>query len=604
MPTRTLLSATLALGLLASCAEPEAQGASQIVENAVLGNLIMPLTSFSGSTPYQLTGSISVFRTAPSPGFVHTVPLQQSVRTHVESHPAGTYDIILDPGWRMYRGDSKHDVTDVTALIDPQSRTRTVEIIANGSTHAVWRFEVQGQPVVFDPCLPDSNVPQCSTGDADGDGVSNGIECLDPNACVDSDSDGAADYIDVDSDDDGTPDSMDEHRTDPCLPDPLASRCTTKPIGNADLSFDVTERCDAEICTFGGDDANPSDLQIVQLAAGAYHTCALASDGRVFCWGANSYGQLGDGTDLSRSTPKRVLLAEPAAEISAGYAQTCARLTSGQVACWGELLGAPRLLPQSIVGVSEAVSLSSGATHSCAALGNGQVLCWGSNTSGELGDGTFESRAAPEPAELTNAIAMRLGHSHSCAVLQTHELACWGNNSSGQVGAPRATVQIAHPTLVPGIQQVVTVGGGGMHTCALLQNGEVRCWGSDSYGQLGNGELGSSHESSAIVGISRATGLASGFQHTCVLREKSATAQCWGRNDDGQLGDGQQTASEVPVSVVGRLGSLVEIVAGERHSCARAANRVYCWGLNSDGQLGTEPLGRSLMPGAAVLFPL
>jgi len=236
-------------------------------------------------------------------------------------------------------------------------------------------------------------------------------------------------------------------------------------------------------------------------------------------------------------------------------------------------------------------NMALGANHSCALLRSGGVECWGQNDAGALGDGTTANSLIPRPVKgITTATALATSqgnvYGHSCALLASGAVRCWGLRTAGQLGNGNTNAFSDIPVAVRGISTATAVAAGGEHSCALLTGGAVQCWGDNSWGQLGDG---SSTEYSStpvpVTGISTATALALAGQHSCALLASGAV-RCWGNNAYGQLGNGTTTDSNTPVTVHG-IGSATVVAGGGEFSCALlASGAVQCWGSNYWGQLG------------------
>lgn len=224
-----------------------------------------------------------------------------------------------------------------------------------------------------------------------------------------------------------------------------------------------------QIANVGGGNGPPGTIAgltgVVDLSAGWLHSCAVKSDGTMRCWGYNLYGQLGDASTSQRETPVAVVGISNALKVSAGTYHTCAVLSDGLVKCWGNnlygMLGdgttAQSTTPVTAVGVSGAISVAVGFTHSCAVVSNGGVKCWGRNDSGELGDGsTAQRNTAVSVYGLTGAIAIQAGGGqitnestgHSCALLTGGDVKCWGGNDSGQLGDGSFTNRLTPVTVL------------------------------------------------------------------------------------------------------------------------------------------------------------
>jgi len=285
-----------------------------------------------------------------------------------------------------------------------------------------------------------------------------------------------------------------------------------------------------------------ASLPSPQISAGNTHTCVLTGAGGVECWGDNTYGQLGNGTQTSSLTPVPVV-----------------GLASGVVA------------------------VAAGAWHSCAILLAGGVMCWGDNTYGELGNGTNTSSATPVAVLGLNSgfVSVSAGAAYTCIVDSTGLGACWGYNGSGQLGNGSTTNTNA-PVLVSGLSTAIQIFASYVHTCALTNTGSVLCWGYNGYGELGNGTTVSSSTPVVVTGLSSGmVAVAPGWYHTCGINVSGAVG-CWGQNAFGQLGIGNETQYTTPVAVPTFASGAVAIGSGQYHSCAlTGTGRVDCWGADS-----------------------
>jgi alpha-tubulin suppressor-like RCC1 family protein len=299
---------------------------------------------------------------------------------------------------------------------------------------------------------------------------------------------------------------------------------------------------------------------VIAVSAGSdsLHACALAN-GAVKCWGANSSGQIGDGSNSNRNAPVQVSgLASGVQGIATGNYHSCA-LVNGQVQCWGNNGGGQLGLdPSTTTGTTTPAgiplsgniqSITTGSEHTCALVG-GSVWCWGSNTFGELGNNSTTGSYVPvQPSGLgSNIQAVAAGSIHTCAIANG-SLYCWGDNSSGQLGdgtTAARLIPVPVQGLASGVQAVTT---GGRHTCALV-NGGAWCWGLNSSGQLGDNTTTDRWSPVAVQGLgSGVQAITAGSNHSCALT--SAGAKCWGNNSSGQLGNNSTTDSSVPVAVQG-----------------------------------------------------
>ena len=396
-------------------------------------------------------------------------------------------------------------------------------------------------------------------------------------------------------------------------------------IGGGDLHTcalvaDGTTRCWGN--GFGDPTVAVGSLNIaVAITTGAYHACALLAEGSAVCWGRNNVGQLGTGNTRPSPLPTVVVGGGgsfTARDVAAGRNHTCAVRANGTVSCWGSndsgqigdgTSGINRLSPVAVSGLSNAVAIAAGDAHTCALMAGGTVRCWGLNTSGQLGNGTFSSSSIPIPvSNLTNVVAIAagggIGNSHTCALLANGTVRCWGANGSGQVGDGTTSVRTSPvPVRVHGLFtdfnlfNAVSIAVGEFHSCALLADGNARCWGANGSGQLGNGTLTPQLTATLVTGLTDVVALAGGNTHTCALLVNSM-ARCWGGNLLGQLGNNTTTPQSLPGDV-SNLVNAVAIAGGFGHTCALAANGgANCWGDNSTGQLGNGTTNPSLTPTA------
>jgi cysteine-rich repeat protein len=332
-----------------------------------------------------------------------------------------------------------------------------------------------------------------------------------------------------------------------------------------------------------GDDEVPAQAGDVpvggtvrRLAAGAGHTCAVLDSGSVRCWGAGSFGRLGYGNteyvgdDETPASKGDVNVGAPVRQIAAGWWHTCALLDSGTVRCWGAShVGQLGYGNQNSIGDDEfpdsygpikfgddlVRQIAAGNFHTCALLDSGSVRCWGSSSSGQLGYGNKNNIGDFTPAAEVgdvnvggDVIQLTAGSEHTCALLDSGSVRCWGSSSSGQLGYGNKNNigDDESPILAGDVNvggTVIQIAARGAHTCALLDSGSVRCWGSGIDGQLGykNTNNIGDDEFPVKVGDVDIGGtvrqIAAGHDHTCALLD-SGSVRCWGRGFEGRLGYG------------------------------------------------------------------
>ena len=358
----------------------------------------------------------------------------------------------------------------------------------------------------------------------------------------------------------------------------------------------------------GGDGGNdsPRALTVIgikhatSVATGREHSCARLISEQVECWGANQYGQLGDGTNERANVPTIIDNLFDVSDVTTGEFHSCALQNTGRIRCWGanifgQLGDGTHIgsdVPKLVSEIESATTVSAGSTHSCAVLINGTIRCWGSNRLGALGNGSSDEGVSTTPVgvrDIASAKKVAVGLAHSCALLDDGQVHCWGSNALGKLGIGSDAAKSNYPRPVIGISDAVDVAVGILHSCAVLASGKIKCWGAGEYGELGNGGAGAGfYENSPVVvsGISDATAVSLGLFSSCA-RLASGRAACWGINNFGQLGLGNTQSSSIPISVLTVDNNLNSISVGFYTTCSTHSNgTIRCWGRNDTGQLG------------------
>ena len=421
--------------------------------------------------------------------------------------------------------------------------------------------------------------------------------------------------------------------------------------------------------------SSPYDVAEISIDNYGMFGCARSVQGHIKCWGYNNYGQLGHGNTSTASDGPNEMGANLAfvplgsnrtsLQVSVGAEHACALLDNGSVKCWGrnqngvtgqgttsgnigdesEEMGDD--LPVIDLGAGRtATEISSGSYHTCAILEDGSVKCWGKGGSGRLGignssnmgDGANEMGDYLPAVDLgtgRTAISISSGNSHTCAILDSGVVKCWGLNTYGQLGQGHNYpigdgygledgIQ-CHPTLneptdreclarmgdgLPAVdlgddRTAVQISAGHSHTCAILDNGSVRCWGSNGIGRTGlgtgsgntgdsSGEMGDNLPTVDLGSGKKASSISAGYSHTCALLNDLSVA-CWGGNGEGALGIG---STDHVGDSSGEMGDSLQaadlptttsssVIAGFYHSCGIMEDgTVRCWGQDDNGRLG------------------
>ena len=362
------------------------------------------------------------------------------------------------------------------------------------------------------------------------------------------------------------------------------------------------------------------------ISLGTSHTCAILDDDSLRCWGNNTYGQMGAGTTTRGHPPTAVDLgvARTAKAVNPGEWRTCAILDDDSLVCWGfnnkGQLGdgtttnrhAPTLVNLGAGRSAKAIRFggtSHANSHTCAILDDDSLVCWGSNNTGQLGDGTTTDRHDPTAVDLgasRTAQVLHVGKSHNCAILDDNSLKCWGANGNGQLGDGSTTGRHSPVAVDLGDSRTAqAVSLGISHTCAILDNGELKCWGANAKGQLGDRTTTDRHTPTPVnLGDGRtAQSIHLGEKHTCAILDDNSL-KCWGDNNSGQLGDGTTSGTDRHTPTAVNLGdgrSAQSVSLGTSHTCAILDDdSLLCWGNSASGTDRHTPTAVDLGDGRTV----
>lgn len=344
----------------------------------------------------------------------------------------------------------------------------------------------------------------------------------------------------------------------------------------------------------------------LQVDAGTYHACGIATSRSVYCWGRNSGdnltdgGALGDGTTVNRSMPTLVFGGYSFASISAGISYSCGLTMSGEVYCWGNnRLGqfgngttTSSLKPVRAGGslsfrsIATNKGLQASTAHTCGLTSDGQIYCWGSNLNGKLGNGTVVS--ATSPVAVSGGLtfqAVAVGGEHSCGLTTEGVAYCWGSGNRYQIGDGQ-TIDRSVPTRVSGDQVFDSLVAGAEQTCARAADGNAYCWGSGA----------ATNPTPTLVSSANGwTSLAAGFAHRCGVTPNS-DAYCWGSNSSGALGTDNSTSYSYPVLVTSSK-QWSHLSCGGYYTCGvETSGYADCWGDGGYGQIGNGSYNRVFIP--------
>jgi alpha-tubulin suppressor-like RCC1 family protein len=301
------------------------------------------------------------------------------------------------------------------------------------------------------------------------------------------------------------------------------------------------------------------DLRFLQVTAGDDHTCGVSTENKVYCWGRNLEGQLGDGTVESRGGPVQVTSTRQFREVRVGVQHTCALTLSDLAFCWGRNVegelgdgSSSDFLshPVAVAGGLRWRQLTTNWAHSCGVTRVNRAYCWGDdNWHGALGDGSTRIRRTPTPvATGIQFLQIETGRAHTCAVNIGFRAYCWGDNVNRQLGDGTRTNRLT-PTPVADTRRFDLISAGYDHSCAIARTtGKGVCWGAGYVGQLGNGTTFPRRLPTPVAGDLVFRQIDAGYYFSCGVTVDSR-AYCWGNNNAGALGDGTTTSRLVPTPV-------------------------------------------------------
>ncbi len=405
-------------------------------------------------------------------------------------------------------------------------------------------------------------------------------------------------------------------------------------LGTGSSSADSPQRVKPD--EWGKEDGK---IEVITVSSRRIHTCAVLADGSLWCWGNGDSGRLGLGSANSASTPQRVMAnawgnkqGQTAVEsVSAHGAYTCAVLTDSSLWCWGvdafgqlglETSG-EQYLPQRVQaskwgadhGHTAVLSVSAGFHHTCAVLADGSLWCWGDGANGRLGTGNSNNQNVPQQVQAPQwgqaaVLSVSTGWQHTCAVLADGSLWCWGDGANGRLGTGNSTEQnIPHRIEAPewdqldrGQTAVISVSAGYSHTCAVLADGSLWCWGDGANGRLGTGNNNEQNTPQQVQapqwGQAAVLSVSAGYSHTCAVTPHYgglSSSWCWGSDQDGRLGlasTGNQNVPQ-PLSVATSADSNVSHGCYARMHIAHFGPDVY-----------SHHLALALLVGSAARRPL
>lgn len=379
------------------------------------------------------------------------------------------------------------------------------------------------------------------------------------------------------------------------------------------------------------------DVTITSVTLGETHSAALASNGDLYCWGGNEFGQVGNGSTEDQSTPVKVLGNVTSVSLGSGFSAAITR--SGELYCWGNWIygqvGNGRMQNQlTPVKILENITSVALGWHHCAAVtAAGDLYCWGENRYGQVGNNSTEDQFTPLKI-MGDVVAISLGEGHSSAVLKNGDLYCWGRNELGQVGNGSTDNQLVPARI---LKNVASASLGDFSSTAITTEGDLYCWGENNYEFRSDDLLapvkvldnvasvslacrsvyavtrdkdlycmgtcvidGVENFSLTPVRIIEHVSSASPYLWSCAAVLENGELFCWGTNYDGEVGDGSMDRREDPTKILDNISS---VSMGEKRCAAVTKNgELYCWGRNDMGQVGNGSTEDQLTP-VKITFP-
>ncbi len=343
-----------------------------------------------------------------------------------------------------------------------------------------------------------------------------------------------------------------------------------------------------------------SDNNWQQVQGHSRHTCGLRDDRSLWCWGPNTNGRLGLGHTETQNIPRLVAADEEWIDIGIGQSHTCAIRADGTLWCWGMgnfyRLGVgdneDRHEPTQVGSNNNWETVTGGRNYTCATRTDGSLWCWGHNSEGQLGHDDTETREEPARVGISSQWStISAGDGFTCGLREGNELWCWGNNSVGQLGVGD-TISRFRPVQVSSDHDwKVLATSGSEHFCAITDDGQLMCWGSQDAQQLGTGMNGGKKlEPVTLDTPPGVTHITAGSRHGCAVAADDTV--CWGRGTGGQLGSGDRSNRPAPTPIDGD-SSFEAVSAGGSHSCGLSTDdrRAHCWGTALFGALGNGDSG-------------